>query len=303
MRVFLTGATGYIGNAVLDGLLRAGHSVSALVRGQGAADRIAARGADPVRGDLGSPAKYRDVAASHDAIIHAAFSASARGPALDAQAVDAFLGVAGTRGPSTVIYTSGIWVLGPAPQPATEDTPVHPIDLAAWRQAVEQRVLGASSDKVRTIVIRPGYVYGGARGYVSDMLKDAENGLMRVIGTGDNHWPVVYERDMAELYVRLLATPTASGIYHATDESGDTLKDIVEAIAAHAPARPEVRYMPLAEARKKMGPLADALALDQVVLSPRARALGWAPTLATLTRNVPRLFEEWRNARREETEV
>jgi nucleoside-diphosphate-sugar epimerase len=131
------------------------------------------------------------------------------------------------------------------------------------------------------------------------MLTDADNGLMRVIGNGENHWAMVYDRDVADLYVRLLASPGASGLFHATDESDETVRDIVEAIAAHAPGRPEIRYMPLAEARKKRGPLADALVLDQIVRSPRARALGWTPSLGTITRNIPRIFEEWRNARQE----
>jgi hypothetical protein len=72
------------------------------------------------------------------------------------------------------------------------------------------------------------------------------------------------------------------------------VSDLVEAIAGHVNVRPSVRHVPIAEARKKMGAYADALAMDQVVRSPRARALGWTPTLRSVAGNVPRLYEEWR---------
>jgi nucleoside-diphosphate-sugar epimerase len=147
---------------------------------------------------------------------------------------------------------------------------------------------------LRTIVVRPGIVYGGARGIVSDILKDALNGMMRVIGPGKNRWPTVYARDLGDLYARLLESPDASGIYHANDETDERVNDIVEAIADHATQRPEIRHMPLPEARRKLGTYADALALDQRVRSPRARALGWSPSLSSITANVPRLFEEFR---------
>ena len=76
----------------------------------------------------------------------------------------------------------------------------------------------------------------------------------------------------------ILESPTAAGIIHATDEADERVSDIVEAIAAQVPQQPDIRIMPMAEARKKLGTYADALALDQKVRSPKARALGWAPT-------------------------
>jgi len=127
-------------------------------------------------------------------------------------------------------------------------------------------------------------------------LRDARNGLLRVVGEGRNHWPCVYDRDLADLYVRIAATPTASGIYHANDEADESVEDIVQAIARHVRMRPDIRHVRIEEARAKMGPYADALALDQIVRSPRARALGWSPTLHSVSGNVPRLLEEFRSA-------
>jgi nucleoside-diphosphate-sugar epimerase len=138
-------------------------------------------------------------------------------------------------------------------------------------------------------------VYGGARGIISDLLKNAKNGLVRVVGDGSNHWPCVYDRDLADLYVRIAAHPEASGVFHANDEADERVSDIVEAIARHFMVQPDVRHVPIEEARNKMGQYADALALDQVVRSPRARALGWSPTLHSVAGNVAGLIEEFRS--------
>ena len=88
-------------------------------------------------------------------------------------------------------------------------------------------------DNLRTAVIRPGIVYGGSRGIVSDLLKNAVNGLIRVIGNGQNHWPLVYDRDLADLYVRAATRSDASGIFHANDEADETVNTIVEGIVSH----------------------------------------------------------------------
>ena len=296
MRVFLTGGTGYVGSAVLDSLVRGGHHVDVLVRNREGAARVQARGGRPVLGDLVQPASWRDAAAAADGAIHAALEYGPRQVAVDAGAIDVLLSLPEKRG-RFVIYTSGIWVLGSAPDPIDETAPVNAIEIVSWRPAHEQRVLAAAAAGVRAIVVRPGIVYGGARGIVGDLLKDAANSLVRIVGTGENHWPLIYERDLGELYARLVSTPTADGIYHATDGGAETVNDIVTALADHAPTQPSIRHVPLAEARKKMGPYADALALDQIVRSPRARALGWTPSLHSVAGNAARLFEEWRRGK------
>ena len=100
---------------------------------------------------------------------------------------------------------------------------------------------------------------------------------------------------------RVVANNDASGIYHANDEGDERVNDLVAAISPYLPVRPDVRHVPIEEARAKMGPYADALALDQIVRSPRARALGWAPTLHSVAGNAARLLEEWRAARHSAT--
>lgn len=294
MQVFLTGATGYIGSAVLDALLKGGHTVTALVRDGEKAAQVRARGVTPVVGSLADPARWREAATGKDAIVHAAIDYVGNSADSDRAVLDAVLPLA----PPVFVYTSGTWVLGPASQPVDERVSLtDPAEISAWRAAHETRVLAASRPRARTVVVRPGIVYGGARGIVSDMLKDATNGLIRVIGSGTNHWPLVYDRDLGDLYHRLMMTPDAAGIYHATDESDETVNEIVEAIRAACTQTPSVRHVPLAEARRKLGPYADALALDQIVRSPRARALGWSPTLHSVSGSVPRLLEEFRRGK------
>ena len=299
MKIFLTGATGYIGSAVLDAALRANHQVTALVRTPQAADTLASRGVAPVLGDLTSVKSYRAAAESHDAYIHTAADSSPRRVDVDRKAIDTLLGLASARAkssPVSFVYTSGIYVLGSNAQPMDETAQPNPGQMVEWRLEHEQIVLQSAAANLRTVVIRPGVVYGGNRGIVSDLLKNALNGLIRVIGAGENHWPLIYDRELADMYVRAPAMPDASGLYHANDEGDETVNAIVEGIVSHLSMPPDVRHVPLEEARKKLGANADALLLDQRVRGPRARALGWSPTLHSVGTNVPRLLEEFRRA-------
>lgn len=306
MRIFLTGGTGYVGAAILDALVRGGHTVTALVRDQEKAKRIAARGGHPIVGNLAEPDSFRVAAEAQDGYVHAAIDKAARlGPSLEKLALDTMLAAARrprTAGRSTpakrfVIFTSAIWVIGKAPEPVAEDAPLAPIALAAHRPEHERVVLAAGDEYVRTCVVRPGLVYGGGRGIIGDMFKAAANGLVRVVGDGNNHWPLVYDRDLADLYVRLAVNPEASGVYHANDEGDERVNDIVSAISPYLSLRPDVRHVPIEEARNKMGAYAEALALDQVVRSPRARAIGWAPSVHSVAGNAARLLDEWRASR------
>lgn len=304
MHIFLTGATGYIGSAVLDALIKGGHQVTAMARDKEKAERLAARGAIPVVADLSTPKRYLPAVKAADAVVYAASDSSPKRVQLEKQALETMLAALAQASQAdgktrTFIYTSGVWVLGRAVKAADESAPLSPPEHVAWRPAHEDLVLSAFSSKLRTVVIRPGIVYGGGRGIVSDLIKDALNGLVRVVGPGKNRWPLVYDRDLGDLYVRILESPTAAGIFHANDEADERVSDIVDAIAAQVPQKPDIRFMPMDEAHKKLGAYADALALDQKVRSPKARALGWAPTQPGVINSVARLVEEFRNSQRE----
>ena len=304
MHIFLTGATGYIGSAVLDALIKGRHTVTAMARDKEKAEWLAAKGATPIVAELGLPKRYLPAVKAADAVAYCAYESTPRGVQLEKQALETMLAAqqqasAGDGKIRTFIYTSGVWVLGRALKAADEAAPLDPPPHVSWRPAHEDLVLSAFSATLRTVVVRPGIVYGGGRGIVSDLIKDALNGLVRVVGPGKNRWPLIYDHDLGELYVRILETPTAAGIFHANDEEDERVSDIVEAIAAQVPQKPDIRYMPMEEAHKKFGTYADALALDQKVRSPKARALGWAPTQPGVINSVARLLEEFRNSQRE----
>src|SRR5262249_7107998 len=186
---------------------------------------------------------------------HAAFDYT-RGPSVERAALEAIIEAArrprtaGSKVPDRrfIIYTSGVWVLGRAPEPVAEDAPVNPIGMASFRPDHERLVLAAGRRRLRTAVIRPGVVYGSGGGLVGDIFKAAANGLVRVIGDGNNHWPLVYDRDLADLYARLVVNEDASGIYHANDEGDERVNDIVAAIGPYLSVRPDVRYVPIDKA-------------------------------------------------------
>src|SRR5262249_36039526 len=147
MRIFLTGATGYIGAAVLDALVRSGHDVTALVRNGEKARLVAKRGAHPVIGDLAEPDSYRPRADAQDGYGHPACAGGAgEGPSIDRVVLDTILAAArrprtaGAQSPAKrfIVYTSAAWVLGRSPEPMAEDAPINPVGYVSWRPDHEQ---------------------------------------------------------------------------------------------------------------------------------------------------------------------
>ena len=118
MRIFLTGATGYVGSSILEASLRAGHSVTALVRDPEKAEHVTLRGGRPIVGELGKPTGYVTAAEESDVIVHAAFDRSKQSVDVDRRAIETLLGAAGRRldagRSASFIYTSGIWEIGRA---------------------------------------------------------------------------------------------------------------------------------------------------------------------------------------------
>src|SRR5438132_1494946 len=202
MRVFVTGATGYVGFAVATALRRAGHDVYGLTRAAAKVPQLARQEIRAVIGDIGDPKSYADMAESCSVLVHAAFESSASAVTKDKTAVDALI-EAGGRGaqPKTLIYTSGVWVHGDTGGKLVDETdPPKPIKLVAWRPAHEQLVLQAKA--VRGLVIRPGCVYGGRGGLTGGWFEAAAAGKApTVVGSGHNRWTMVHVDDLADAYV------------------------------------------------------------------------------------------------------
>lgn len=300
MKVFVTGATGFVGSAVVRQLAEAGHRVTGLVRTPGKTDYLADElGGRPAYGDVGIPASYRSLAREYDALVHLAYDYDDPVSA-DRTAVDALLHAAraGDR-PRILVYTSGSWVLGSTgPGLADETAPTdEPADVVRWRPRHEELVLEGSGDGVSTAVIRPAMVYGGSGGLTARWYESAvEGGAAEYVGDGDQHWSLVYREDLARLYRRVLEQ-AAGGVFHGVDGTPLTAREAVRAASEAAGAGGRITSLPLEEARDKLGPVADALCLDQRLEAARSRALGWEPRHASYRDGAEDAFREWEAAR------
>jgi nucleoside-diphosphate-sugar epimerase len=292
MQIFLTGATGYIGFAVSTALRRRGHRVWGLARNDTKAARLARHEINPVIGDLADPKSYADVAAQCSVLIHTAFDYSEGGVAKNKLTIESLLDAA-RRGaqPKTFIFTSGAWVYGDTgDQMVDETTPLNPIKLVAWRPAHEQLVLRATG--VRSLVIRPGCVYGGAGGLTAPWFSKPGEA---VVGDRRNRWTMVHLDDLADAYVRAAESGLAGEIFNVTDRSRFTVLELATAAARAAGYKGEISLLPLAEARKTMGDFADALALNQHLDSSKAvRLLGWQPRHGGFLDEVEVLYRAWK---------
>lgn len=279
MKVYLTGATGYIGSAVAEALQKAGHDVTGLARTPEKARQLEAREIRAVLGDLLQPETVAAPARSADGVIHTANTNDANSPQADATVVRAISRLLeGTNKP--FVYTSGVWVLGSTGDKiATEETPLNPTPLVAHRPEIEREVLGAKDRGVRAIVIRPALVYGRGGSLPAMLTKSArETGVARYVGDGQNRWPFVDLEDLAALYVLALEKAPAGSLYHASHGPSYRVAEVAEAASIGAGAKGKTAAWPLVEARKTLGPFADALALDQQVSGEKARKeLGWSP--------------------------
>jgi nucleoside-diphosphate-sugar epimerase len=274
MKVFLTGGSGYVGRPTVRALVRHGHEVSALARSDASAEALAGLGARPVPGDLTDPAVLRTAAAAAEGVIHLGQHYAADTAEVDRAAADALQDGVGSRGP--YVHTGGVWVYGNTAGVVDEDAPQDPPAITAWREANEQRVLSHSGHPV---LVMPGLVYGLSGGLIESFFvaPARSTGSVPLIGDGANHWALVHVEDLAELYVLALQAP-AKSVYAGVSGQNVPLAQIVEALTHAAGCPGQVTSLSLAEASTRMGPIAEAFALDQQLTPARARReLGWSP--------------------------
>lgn len=284
MKVLLTGATGYIGSAVAESLLAAGHEVLGLARSEEAARKLEASGVRHLRGDLQDADGLTRAAREADGVIHTASTGDANAPQADAQAVAAILdALEGTSKP--FIYTSGVWVLGNTnDNVADEETRLDPTPLVVWRPAIEQRVLAAAERGVRSIVLRPAMVYGRGGGSVGEMVQAGrQKGTVRFVGTGENRWSLIHVEDLADLYVKALEKAPPATLLMVAAGASISVREIAEAAARAAGVPGRIESWSIEQARERLGAYADALVLDQQVSGTKAeRLLGWKPKAPSL---------------------
>lgn len=268
MRVFMTGATGYIGGSVAAAARNAGHEVLAAAHEADAAARLAALGIESVLADLTEPGSLARYAKSADAIIHAGFAAGPQAGSIDRRATEALVAAAGRR---PVIYTSGVWVLGPTEaKAADEHSPTAPINLVAWRGPLERWLTDAARNGAHTVIIRPGVAWGHGGGIPGRIAR----GELPLVGNGEQRWSVVHVDDLATLYLAAAERGRPGAILHGVGEVV-VVRDLLRAEGNHhAPQR-----LDITAARERLGAFADALAIDQDVSATfTRRAVGWNPT-------------------------
>jgi nucleoside-diphosphate-sugar epimerase len=282
MKVFVTGATGYIGGSVATKLLERGDTVIGLARSDEAAASLKSRGIEPLRGDINAYTPFVEVAGRVDAVVNAANSDNAF-------VVHALLdGLKGSG--KALIQTSGSSVVGTyhngeaSEDIFDEDTPFMPQPEKAMRVAIDDQVLDAAGDNVRSIVIRPALIYGRGLGVAATSIQlpklidvARKQGVPRHVGPGENIWGHVHIADVVSLYLLALDKAEPGSLFYA--ENGEaSFKAVTQSIGRMLGLGERTQDWPIGEAVDALGPGAYlSFGSNSRVRGKRSRALGWQP--------------------------
>jgi len=298
MRVFVTGATGFIGSAVVRELIDAGHQVVGLARSDHAAQALASAGAQAQRGSLEDLDSLRAGAARAEGVIHTAyihdFSQMENAAHTDLRAIET-LGSALEGSGRPLVITTGTALIRPG-QVATEEDSAGP-DAAHPRLRAERAAKEVAARGVRTAIVRPGAsVHGeGDHGFVPVLIDIARaKGVSGHVGDGSNRWPAVHRLDAARLYRLALEKAPAGSVHHAIGDEGVPTREIAEVIGRHMDV-PVISIDP-ADAGEHFGWIGVFFALDAPASSALTRErLGWNPTHPGLIEDLDRghYFEQF----------
>lgn len=272
MKIFLTGATGLIGRAVLSEVMRTGHTVEALCRSSEAVEAVSASGAIPVAGDLRRPTEWSGRAVAADLIIHTAATWSADMGAIDRYAMRCLVETVAGRA-LRLIYTGGVWLYGETgPEIRDENAPFDPIASFAWM--VETARWLRSCSNVSLAVLHPGLVYDSAgNGALARFLEPQPE----ILGCDRIRWSLVHVDDLARAYLCLAETPAAIGDFIAVSQPGVPVGEIVREIQQRRGDIAPATILSRGNAIKRYGDAALGPMLDQCICGNALAPLGWMP--------------------------
>jgi nucleoside-diphosphate-sugar epimerase len=288
MRVFVTGASGFVGSAIVQDLIGAGHRVLGLARSSAAAASLTAAGADVQRGSLEDLQSLRTGAAAADAVIHAGFHHDfanyAAAAEMDRRAIET-LGAALAGSDRPFIVTSGT-ALAPSAPIATEDDAANSTFPRKSEEAAASAVAGGACVSVQRL---PPTVHGdGDHGFVPLLINLArQKGVSAYVGDGLNRWPAVHRLDAARLYRLVLESGSSAPRYHAVADEGIPFREIAGVIGRRL-NMPVVSKSP-EEASDHFGWFAQFAALDCPASGVQTqKRLGWHPTQPSLLPDMDR---------------
>jgi nucleoside-diphosphate-sugar epimerase len=278
MKVFVTGATGFVGSAIVEELINAGHKVLGLARSDAAAKSLAAAGAEVTRGSLEDLGSLRTGAAAADGVIHTAFIHDFLNyaPAAEKdQCAIKTLGAALLGSDRPLVVTSGTLLLQRQGPLATEEDASVP----SFPRKSEEAALALTTQGVRALVVRlPPSVHGdGDHGFVSRLIGIAlEKGVSAYVGDGLNRWPAVHRLDAAHLYRVALEKGSAGARYHGVADEGIPVRDIADVIGRRLNLPVVAKSQ--GEAADHFGWLAHFVGIDCPASSAQTQEwLGWRP--------------------------
>jgi nucleoside-diphosphate-sugar epimerase len=293
MRVFVTGATGFIGSAVVKELIAAGHQVLGLSRSDEKAGPLAAAGAEVYRGSIADPDSLKEGAARSDGVIHLAFnhdfSRFVQNCEDDRHVIRALgSALAGSNRP--LIVTSGTPIANTAPgQPAKEDNATVGSD-AHPRAASEEEARSVAAGGVNVSVVRLPQVHDSVKqGLITPLIEMyRQKGACAYLGEGLNRWPAGYILDVARLYRLAIEKAEPNAKYHAVGEEGVAMRDIAQTIGRRL--KLPVKSIAPEEAKPYFGWLVMFAGHDMPASSAQTRRkLGWEPTGPGLIADLERL--------------